>query len=158
MQVDFTPDELRMWAHRGVDRRCSAIEKKRKGAHGFNRTDFWELDVEGLLAEAAVAKGLGIYYAPVTGALDTALGDVLPGIQVRSTKYKNGSLLIHKTDADDDKFLLVTGAQGSYDVRGWIVGSEGKRQEYWKLYKERGAFWVPQSALNPLSTLPGFTA
>lgn len=149
MNVTFTPDEIRMWAHRGVDRRCSAIERGRRGAHGFNRTDFWELDIEGLLAEAAVAKALGLYYAPVTGALDTALGDVMKGIQVRSTKYDNGCLLVHDSDADDDRFVLVTGSQGNYQIRGWIYASFAKEPRWWRIYKGRGAFWVPQSALHP---------
>jgi hypothetical protein len=83
--------------------------------------------------------------------LDTGLGDVLPGIQVRSTKYKSGSLLVHKTDADDDRFVLVTGSQGAYDIRGWITGSDGKREEFWKVYKTRGAYWVPQDALKPFT-------
>jgi hypothetical protein len=149
VRIEFTPDEMRRWAYAGVDRRISAMQKGRKGAHGFNRDDFWQLDLEGLLAEAAVAKGLGVYFAPVTGQLDTGLGDVLPGIQVRSTKYPSGSLLVHKTDADDDRFLLVTGSQGAYDIRGWCYGSEGKKAEFWKVYKTRGAFWVPQDALRP---------
>jgi hypothetical protein len=151
VRIEFTHDEIRRWAYAGVDRRVSAMQKQRRGAHGFNRDDFWQLDLEGLLAEAAVAKALGIYYAPITGALDTDLGDVLPGIQVRSTKYKSGSLLVHKTDADDDRFVLVTGAQGVYDIPGWITGADGKREDYWKVYKTRGAYWVPQDALKPFT-------
>lgn len=149
MNIIFTPDEMRRWAYAGVDRRVSAVEKNRKGAHGFNRDDFWQLDVEGLLAEAAVAKALGVYYSPVTGALDTALGDVVPGLQVRSTKYPSGSLLVHKTDADADRFVLVTGAQGKYKVCGSIYGAAAKRQDFWRVHKDRGAYWVPQSALRP---------
>ena len=93
--VEFTSDELRRWAYSGVDRRISAMAKNRKGAHGFNRTDFWEIDIEGLCAEAAVAKAFSVHYSPVTGALDTRIGDVLHGVQVRSTKYDTGSLLVH---------------------------------------------------------------
>lgn len=149
MRIEFTHDEIRRWAYAGVDRRVSAMAAGRKGAHGFNRDDFWQLDLEGLLAEAAVAKALGVYFSPVTGQLDTTLGDVLPGLQVRSTKYKSGSLLVHERDPDDDRFLLVVGAQGVYDIPGWIHGRDGKKPEFWKVYKDRGAFWVPQAALQP---------
>lgn len=149
MLIEFTPDEIRQWAHRGVDRRCSAIAKKRKGAHGFNRTDFWELDIEGLLAEAAVAKALGLYFSPTTDALDTSLGDVIKGIQVRSTKYDTGCLLVHNTDADADRFVLVTGSQGRYQIRGWILGEHAKEPKWWRVYKNRGAFWVEQQFLHP---------
>lgn len=148
MIVEFTPDELRMWAHRGVDRRCSAIESGRKGAHGFNRDDFWQIDIEGLLAEAAVAKALGCYYAPVTGSLDTTLGDILPGVQIRSTKYDSGSLLVHDSDHDDHRFILVVGASGKYRIAGWLRGEDGKKKKFWKTYKGRGCYWVPQTALR----------
>lgn len=149
MKITFTPDEIRRWAYAGVDRRVSAMERGRRGAHGFNRSDYWQLDLEGLLAEAAVAKALNVYFAPITGALDTRMGDVLPGIQVRSTKYLSGSLLVHNSDADDDRFVLVTGAQGDYHVRGWIFGKRGKLKKYVKEYKGRSAYWVPQDALAP---------
>lgn len=151
IRVDLDLEEVRRWAYAGVDRRVSAMSKKRKGAHGFNRSDFWQLDLEGLLAEAAVAKALGVYFAPVTGALDTGLGDVISGLQVRSTKYDTGSLLVHDSDADGDAFVLVTGISGSYIVRGWIRGRNAKDKSYTKTYKGRTAYWVPQSALTPFT-------
>ena len=151
MEINFSPDEIRQWAHRGVDRRCSAIEKGRKGAHGFNRDDFWQIDIEGLLAEAAVARGLGVYFCPTTGELDTDRGDIAPGLQVRSTKYPTGSLLVHDSDADDSKFILVTGASGQYNIRGWILGKNGKQKKFIKTYKGRTCYWVPQSALKPFT-------
>ena len=148
MIVEFTPDELRMWAHRGVDRRCSAIEAGRSGAHGFNRDDFWQIDIEGLLAEAAVAKALSVYYAPITGSLDTTLGDVLPGVQVRSTKYDSGHLLVHDTDHDDHRFILVVGGSGKYRIAGWLRAIDGKKPKFKKTHKGRTAYWVPQHALR----------
>ena len=152
MQIEFTPDELRKWARAGVDRRVNAIEKQRRGAHGFNRKDFWQLDIEGVLAEAAVAKALGLdEWEPVVGQLDTELGDVMSGLQVRSTWYAKGNLLIHETDADDDKFVLVTGAAPTYMIRGWCHGRDGKKPELWKTVSKgqtsRSAYWVPQDKL-----------
>ena len=44
--------------------------------------------------------------------------------------------------------ILVTGASGSYIVRGWIRGADAKNPAYSKTYKGRTAFWVPQSALT----------
>lgn len=149
MRVDLTHEEIRRWAYAGVDRRVSAMQHNRKGAHGFNRSDFWQLDVEGLLAEAAVAKAMGVWYAPITGSLDTHEGDVRAGVQVRSTKYLTGSLLIHDSDPDHDKFVLVTGQNGAYNLAGWIYGHEGKLKKYTKTYKGRTAYWVPQKALRP---------
>ena len=149
MRVSFTPEEMRPICYRGVDRRIDALTKNRKGNHGFNRDDFWELDIEGMLAEAAVAKALGVVYDPRPGTLDTAWGDVAPGVQVRSTKYGNGHLLVHGSDFDEHVFVLVTGAQGSYNLAGWIQAKNAKSDRYWKTVKQRSAFWIPQSALRP---------
>lgn len=148
MRVTLTEQELRIAATAGIERRLSAMQNQRQGAHGFNRDDFWQLDIEGLCAEWAVAKALGVYYVPVVGELDTELGDVLPNVQVRSTKYETGHLLVHKTDPDDHRFVLVTGGCGNYVIPGWIYGRDAKREEWWKTHKGRSAYWVPQSGLR----------
>lgn len=153
MLIEFTRDEMIRWAEKGVARCAHALTVGRKGAHGFNRDhERWQIDVEGVLAEAAVAKALGIEYEPVVGELDTESGDLgrwsnVP-VQVRSTKYQTGSLLIHDRDPDDHRFVLVTGIYGTYQIRGWIYAKEGKKKNLWKEYKGRGAYWVPQSALR----------
>lgn len=149
MEVRFTPEEMRPICYRGVDRRIDALTKGRKGNHGFNRDDFWELDIEGMLAEAALAKALGLPYDPNPGSLDTAWGDVAPGVQVRSTKYASGHLLVHGSDPDHHVFVLVTGSQGRYKLAGWIQAEHCKSDRYWKTVKGRSAFWIPQAALRP---------
>lgn len=155
MRVELTHDELRRYAALGCERAISAMSKGRKGAHGFNRYDErWQIDVEGLLAEFAAAKGLGLLpFEPVVGALDTKHGDIGPGLQVRGTHYDTGRLLLHDKDDDDHRFILVTGHSGFYVLRGWIYARHGKHPSYWKLYKGRGAYWVDQSRLQPMSKL-----
>ena len=134
----------------GIARCAGAMSKRRQGAHGFDRNDErWQIDVEGVLCEAAAAKALGVPYEPVVGMLDTDLGDVAPGVQVRGTKYPQGSLLVHDSDRDRDKFILVTGKYGIYDMRGWIHAEHGKLPHLWKVYKGRGAYWVGQQFLKP---------
>lgn len=154
MRIALTVDELIEFGRLGVARCAHALERRRNGAHGFNR-DFerWQIDVEGLLAEYAAAKALGLPYEPVVGELDTKDGDIGPGLQVRSTKYPKGSLLVHDSDHDDHRFILVTGIYGVYDIRGWIFAHEGKDKQLWKEYKGRGAYWVPQERLRPLGTV-----
>lgn len=137
----------------GAARCASALSRRRQGAHGFDRDhERWQIDCEGVLAEAAVSKALGFEYEATLHALDTAKGDlgdkVNSKVQVRSTKYQTGSLLIHGKDADDHRFVLVTGIYGSYTIRGWILGEFGKHDNLWKTYKGRGAYWVPQDMLR----------
>lgn len=151
IQLDAT--ELRAAAVAGIERRISAMGKSRRGAHGFDRDDFWRIDIEGCAAEAAVAKFLGVPFDPIVGALDTKIGDVA-SFQVRSTKYTTGCLLVHDGDPDDHVYILVTGEQGKYNLRGWRYARDCKQPQLWKVYKGRGSYWVPQEMLLPMKDLP----
>lgn len=154
MRIALTTEEMIEYGSAGIARCANAMEKQRKGAHGFNRDyERWQIDVEGLLAEAAAAKALNLPYSPTVGRLDTAEGDIGKGLQVRSTKYNTGSLLVHDRDPEQDTFILVTGVYGVYDIRGWIKAIHAKQPELWKTYKGRGAYWVPQSMLQPMDKL-----
>lgn len=154
MRVALTPEEMIRFAGAGVARCANALEKRRVGAHGFDRNyERWQIDCEGVLAEAAAAKALGLPYEPVVDELDTLEGDIGPGLQVRGTKYASGSLLVHDKDVDDHRVILVTGIYGVYDIRGWIWAREGKKKALWKEYKGRGAYWVPQAKLRKIETL-----
>lgn len=154
MRVALTTAELILYGAAGLARTANALDKRREGAHGFNRHfERWQIDVEGVLAEAAAAKALNLPYEPCVGELDTLEGDIAPGIQVRGTKYHSGSLLVHDKDLDDHAYILVTGVYGVYDIRGWIWAKEGKKKKYWKMHKERGAYWIAQEFLRPMDTL-----
>jgi hypothetical protein len=147
----LTPHEVARYALIGVQRRLSNIAKKTPAAHGrldSGHGDEWQIDIEGVLAEAAVAKALNVYFAPSIGRSDKASGDVM-GLQVRSTRYATGRLLVHKGDADGHRFLLVTGSEGDYTIRGWLTGQDAKRFGTWKTHKGRSAYWVEQNFLKP---------
>ena len=157
--VELEWDDVYTYACKGVERRIDSLKKNRKGNHGFDREyEAWSIDVEGMLAEAAVAQAIGVVHAPVVGTLDTERGDVGPGLQVRSTRYgfdraNVGCLLLHDSDSDTDKFILACGSNGTYRIPGWIEGVHGKQSAFIKHNKGRWAYWVPQSALKPLDAL-----
>lgn len=155
MRIALTDEEMEFCVMSGGRRTINALSRGRRGAHGFNR-DFerWQIDIEGVMTEMAAAKALGLTYTPTVGRLDSDEGDVGPGLQVRGTKYATGSLLVHDSDHDDHRFILVTGIYGVYDIRGWIFARDGKDKKLWKEYKGRGAYWVPQAKLLPLAELP----
>lgn len=155
MRIALTNDERKKYAMVGVHRRSNALERGRKGAHGFNRDNVgWQIDCEAAMAEYAAAKALGVTYSPVDDALDTHLGDIGRHLQIRSTQYNTGSLLVHDRDPEDDYFILVTGQDGVYDIRGWIQAKHAKQPAWWKVYKGRGAYWVGQQHLQPMGKLP----
>lgn len=154
MQVVLSLSELREAARAGIERRLSALEKGRRGAHGFNRDyEAWSIDIEGLAAEMAAAKGLGLPYTPMVGDLDTDIGDVAPGLQVRSTRYESGHLLLHETDLPHHVFILVVGQAPNFRLAGWTTPAASRTPERWREEKGRGAYWVAQDELEQMGDL-----
>jgi hypothetical protein len=154
VKVSLSADELRLAAEAGVERRLRALGKGRRGAHGFDRDyEAWSIDIEGVAAEWACAKCLGVDYTPVVGELDTEMGDVAPGVQVRSTRYETGHLLLHESDLPDHYFLLIVGLAPDFRIAGWTTPAESRKPEFWKVFKNRGAYWIPQAELRPVEEL-----
>ena len=82
------------------------------------------------------------------------------GYQVRATPWRNGHLIINKDDPPKDIYILITGENTvgfTWLVRGWLVGSDGKREGWWgEKQKDRYAYFVPQAELNEMSDLITF--
>ena len=156
MRIDFSNNELMQIGFAGIMRRVSAIHKGRKPQHGIGPEREWQADIEGIIGEFALAKALGKFWIPTVGRLDKDQGDV-QGYQVRTTHWRNGHLIINKTDYDI--FVLITGDNKvgkAWTVRGWIKAADGKQEEWWKSKeKDRFAYFVPQSALAPMEVLDG---
>lgn len=135
----------------GIDRRLGAVQRGRRNAHGFTGGGAWDIDIEGAAAELAACVWLGLPWEPVVGELDTLDGDLGNGRQVRSTRHEQGHLLLHGSDADDHRFVLVVGKAPRLRVVGWCLGREGKVSAHWKEPEQgRPCFMVPQTALRPL--------
>tara|TARA_R110000787_G_scaffold123223_1_gene234169 strand:- start:699 stop:1181 length:483 start_codon:yes stop_codon:yes gene_type:complete len=140
----------------GIMRRVSALNKSRGAQHGITPDREWQADIEGLAGEYVLAKHLGKFWQPVVGRLDTDEGDV-HGLQVRTTAWKNGCLIVNKKDPDDDPFVLVTGDNSvgfNWYIRGWMYGRDAKKDEWWKAkQKDRYAYFVEQKHLRPMHEL-----
>lgn len=105
--------------------------------------DNWDIDINGAIGEAAVARYLNSYWAPgVAGAPD------LPEAEVRTTTRNNGCLILHKENDDLSVFVLVVVNGNTAKIVGWIRGADGKLDQYWRDDdRVQPAFFVPQSAL-----------
>lgn len=149
--VQLSLAEITSTAVAGVMRQVSAIKHSRKQRHGCKGS--WGVHIEGVLGELAVAKALNRYWSG--NRLAPATGDVGEGIEVRTTAHENGRLILHPTDPGESVFILVTGKDGLYRLRGWIYGKDGKDERYWSDVAGNGrwAFFVPQGDLRPLSEL-----
>ncbi len=146
MRVFLTPSQMMLALLVGGMRQISNLKKGRADAHGSNGKNDWQLHVEGCLGELALASHLGLFW---DGKLhDLSSGDI-GAIEVRTRSEDWHDLIVHKEDADDARFYLLTGRNGVYQIRGFILGSEAKRPEFWKdPAGGRPAYFVPQSKLT----------
>lgn len=148
-KIELTYSEVRIAAEVGVQRQARNIRKQRRQTYRHDPEDGgWGAHIEAACAEMAVAKSLGIYW---NGALDNfEAADVGP-YQVRSTKHRDGCLLLHSEDRDADKFILIVGMAPHFEIKGWIRAGDGKRNEYWQeKVRGRPAYFVPQGILLPM--------
>lgn len=144
MDVKLTRAEMFEAAIAGIMRHIENLGV-RQDYHDIPAEFSWQADIEGAIGERALAKALGIYWA----GRGQFRGSDVGRYEVRTTRHATGRLILHPADADEAIFWLVTGADGTYQVRGWIKGCDGKRQEYWADPKGgRAAYFVPQSALH----------
>lgn len=151
MKVVLAPSEMMQAALVAVMRQVTNIRDGRRHAHGLrDELTGWGAHIEGACGEYAVAKALGVFW---NGALGDLRADDVGQLQVRATPRADGCLLLHDTDPDDRAFVLVTGALGEYVVRGWVSAADGKQRRYWRDTTGRPCYFVPQSALRPMTAL-----
>lgn len=151
MRSVLTWHEVSLAAIAGCQRNVQGMARGRPLAFGADPEAAWSIHIEGACAELAVAKATNSYWEPVWAQTDDQRDDI-EGWQVRSTPRRSGCLLIHQTDPDEARFVLVVGTAPTFRIAGWIVGREAKRLEFWRTDTGRPAFFVPQSALQPFST------
>jgi hypothetical protein len=141
------------------DENCQA--KGYKDNHDYGAYPEWlkrKNSKEGLMSEKAAAKLLGMPWpANNRGFKDADIGD---DIQVRSTHYRTGHLIVRADDILEHKYVLVLRNNIPYfRVVGWILCKDAHKDEWWRRpdpEREEYAWCVPQSFLNPMSLLkPG---
>lgn len=129
------------------------IESRRKGdsdMYGAEKSPPWQIQIEGACGEIAVAKVLGKFWSPRSGDYQGA-PDIQPDIQVRTLSGGDYSLYVRPSDRTDQKFYLVVGTYPWYSVKGWILGADARRDEWWAAAGNRPPAWfVPQQFLHDL--------
>jgi hypothetical protein len=130
-------------------RQAQNLTAGRRDAYGAptDPAEGYKIHLLGAAGEVAVAEYLGVYY---DGALGRMRATDAGWVQVRTTMYPRGCLILHDTDPDDDVFVLVTGNPPQLRLEGRIRGRDGKRPEFWRDPSKKGrpAFFVPQDALG----------
>ncbi len=144
IEIQLTPQEILQGAFVGIMRQVQNLKNKNKPAYGAGKKKDWQLHIEGALGEMALGRHLNLFWSK--GVLR---GDDVGIMQVRTRSRHSYDLIIHDRDKDDKKFWLLTGLNGCYWVRGWIMGADAKNQKYWlDPAGGRPAYFVPAGELN----------
>jgi hypothetical protein len=80
----------------------------------------------------------------------------LPGIDVKTRSRHCYDLIVQKNESPEKKFVLVTIQDKKTVIHGWIRGKDAMKKEYWSdPAGGRPAYFVPKTALMPMSALNG---
>jgi hypothetical protein len=155
VRADLTLLEIAQTANLGLEARITSLAKDHRPRYGAQREGGWQIQIEGKLGEHAFSKVSG---EPWTGRDRIGGPDVGRDWQVRTTRHEEGCLIVHPADLSSERFVLLVGADGHYEIRGWVYGWEAKRPEYWHdPGSGRAAYWVPQAMLRPYVLEPAPT-
>jgi hypothetical protein len=117
----------------------------------LNFHDFILELAESIGAEYAVARYFGIKDFSATDSRFKATADVGSIIEVKWTKYDQGSLIIHESDRNSDIAILCTGKSPNYVIRGWIPIVVAKDKKWRR--RDQPTYWVDQYNLHPIENL-----
>lgn len=152
MIVTLTPSEMMSAGQVGLQRHIANIAANRTDRHGATPGDF-SPHILGSMGEMAVAKALGVFWSGSSTFATRNAGDLPGGVEVRTTAHANGRLLVHPSDPDDRRFVLVVAAPPTFTVCGWLFGRDAKIPANWQdpTGKGRHAYFVERSALLLMS-------
>ena len=156
MKVTLTNDEQIAITTAGLKRavryrpQWEGYTTKRNYQHDkehLNFAAFVNQQSQALAAEVAVAK---YFRKPVD--LDNLnykeSADVGNNIEVKWTKWKDGSLILTELDRKEDIAILVTGNMPDFWVCGWIPIAMARRN---KQQRSDGSWWIGQGDLHPMA-------
>ena len=152
MKIELSWGDVWRGVHVGSERRIAVLKRGGRDRYGADpELIAWKADIEGALAELAVARALGIHWpASVDQGNDP---DLFPDIEVRRT---NPSLILRPADNPARRYVWVSGFAPSYVVGGWIKGADGMRPEWETDFNKPNrpkCFCVPRGELWQMSKL-----
>ena len=129
-----------------------------KGRNGGVATGAMALTIHllGAAGEMAVASHLGLkeFLYKETEAKRGSCD--LPDIDVKTRSRHSYDLIVQKNESPNKKFVLVTIQDKKTLIHGWIRGKDAMKEQYWSdPAGGRPAYFVPKTALMPMSTFNG---
>lgn len=156
MNVTLTADEGMAAASAGCLQMMRAIAKgwvgnDHGGVSGRDLRERWAQAIHGALAEYAFCKAMDKCWTPSAAGIT---GQDATGWQVRATPWDGGHLILNKGEPEKwgaSRIALVTGHWPTFKVVGWIAAQDAAKPEWFRENERPASFWVPQSALRPMS-------
>lgn len=156
--VELEPFELSRAAFLGVQRQVHSLFVSKQDKNSCLTGEDFSCRILEACGELALAKALGLYWR---GALGEFTVPGIGPIKVRTTDSPGGSLVLHKTDPDEQPFVLVVGQNASFRIVGWIYGREGKNERFWRTEDVQSPAYLvnpkrskeARSLFRPISTL-----
>jgi len=145
--VNLAPSEVVRAVAVGQGRQRNNAAKGFRDKYGGEIGDGEQKHVDGALAEAAYARAMGLRSVGVLPGPDS--GADVGDDGVRSTRRADGCLLLHPSDDDDRRFVLVVRiTELTHRLVGACYGRDGKRPQYWREDVRHPAYFVPQNVLK----------
>lgn len=154
VDIEITVEDFMVASTKASLRQIWNIRKGRIGHdHGsFSKRRIGQRLQDSILGAIAAIVTARFTNLPETDFFDNTKSPDLAGkLEVRSTDYPNGHLLLHEISKDDAYYILVIIEELNAKIYGWIKAKDGKRKEYWR-EGDPGYYAVPQSALNPINS------
>lgn len=152
--IELSMQEMQVAALVAGARQASAVAKGFTGTkHGLPKESGFALHFNGVAAEMATARAMGVYWPPSVdtfrGQPDIPASCGKPAVEVRWISQENYDLKLRKDDSPDACYVLVSGTPPTMHIRGWIYGKHGMVDEFWTdLGNGRPALWcVPKRRL-----------
>jgi hypothetical protein len=150
-EVSLTWPEILQAASVGVMRRVNAVRNRREEPYGERPKASWTDDINGAIAELAVAKHFNVFWSGTVGRVD--LPDV-GRLQVRSKLQDDHRLVVRANDGDDEPVISVLVDLPICRICGWMIAKDAKRHE-WLLSdpSKPDRYFVPNAELRAISDL-----
>jgi len=161
MRIDIPSDILKQVTaiaeRRNAENRAAGQADGLVAKHNKSSVD---ADVEGALGEYAVATALQLDWDGAFKSYEAwqqwrTDGHDVSGLEVRTTTYPNGRLIVQPSNKNDVPYILVVVARDYSHavIKGWRWGRDVKNADHWQSHWPRPTFAMPQSLLYPIDTL-----
>ncbi len=155
MMIKMANDELAQCTVAGLQRLMRKLAGHNSGHYYNNSLSFQERvaeESESVAAEWAVAKYYDLPFDPAKANNHFKnKADVGNALEVKWTKYIDGSLIIYESDRKTDIAVLVVGKSPTYVIKGWIPIAVAQKERY--RHATQPTWWLSQNHLQPIETL-----